>query len=81
MLRRTITALLATIGMLLPAYVAAGQHESHEMEPKDPVAAAYATFASGDSDAWTKLHTENLTFTIFGQLPQSGGLCWNRCSY
>ena len=46
--------------------------ESHEMEPKDLVAAAYATFASGDTDAWTKLHTENLTFTIFGQLPQSG---------
>ena len=72
MLQRKITTLLAIVGMLLPAYVTAGHHESHEMEPKDLVAAAYATFASGDTDAWAKLHADNLTFTIFGQLPQSG---------
>ena len=65
-------ALWLALVTLLPPYVAAGHHESHEMEPKDLVAAAYATFASGDTDAWTKLHTDNLTFTIFGQLPQSG---------
>ena len=58
--------------MLLPSYVVAGHHETHEMSPKDVVAAAYATFAAGDTDAWAKLHTDNLTFTIFGQLPQSG---------
>ena len=40
MLRRKITALLATLGMLLPAYLTAGHHESHGMEPKDLVAAA-----------------------------------------
>ena len=57
--------------MPLPACATAGQHESHQMPPKEVVAAAYATFAGGDTEAWAKLHTEGLTFTTFSQLPQS----------
>jgi len=33
---------------------------------------AYETFASGDSEGWAKLHTNDLKFTIFGDLPHSG---------
>ena len=66
------TKLLLVFITLLPSYVVAGHHESHEMKPRDLVAAAYATFAAGDTDAWAKLHTEDLTFTVLGQLPQSG---------
>ena len=33
---------------------------------------AYETFASGDSEGWAKLHTDDLKFTVFGDLPQSG---------
>ncbi len=72
MINTKMMALWLALVMLPPSYVAAGHHESHEMSPKDLVAAAYATFAAGDTDAWAKLHTEDLTFTILGQLPQSG---------
>ena len=72
MLNTKMMALWLAFVTLLPPYVAAGHHESHEMTPKDLVAAAYATFAAGDTDAWTKLHTDDLTFTVLGQLPQSG---------
>ena len=68
---KVVARWLASV-MLLPSYVVAGHHETHEMSPKDVVAAAYATFAAGDTDAWAKLHTEDLTFTVLGQLPQSG---------
>lgn len=54
----------------------AGQHAEGETsvhaDPKAVVTAAYATFNSGNTDAWTALHTDGLKFTIFGQLPQSG---------
>ena len=33
---------------------------------------AYETFASGDSEGWAKLHTNDLKFTVFGDLPHSG---------
>lgn len=72
MINTKMMALWLASVMLLPSYVVAGHHETHEMSPKDVVAAAYATFAAGDTDAWAKLHTEDLTFTILGQLPQSG---------
>ncbi len=72
MINTKIMALWLALVMLMPSYAAAGHHESHEMLPKDVVTAAYATFAAGDTDAWAKLHTEDLTFTVLGQLPQSG---------
>ena len=72
MINTKMMALWLASVMLLPSYVAAGHHETHEMSPKDVVAAAYATFAAGDTDAWAKLHTDDLTFTVLGQLPQSG---------
>ena len=72
MINIKITKLWLVLIMLLPSYVTAGHHESHEMKPKDVVAAAYATFAAGDTSAWAKLHTDDLNFTVLGQLPQSG---------
>ena len=72
MINTKMMALWLASVMLLSSYVVAGHHETHEMSPKDVVAAAYATFAAGDTDAWAKLHTEALTFTVLGQLPQSG---------
>lgn len=72
MINTKMMALWLASVMLLSSYVVAGHHETHEMSPKDVVAAAYATFAAGDTDAWAKLHTEDLTFTVLGQLPQSG---------
>ena len=72
MINTKMMALWLALVMLMPSYVAAGHHEPREMLPKDVVAAAYATFAAGDTDAWAKLHTEDLTFTVLGQLPQSG---------
>ena len=72
MINIKITKLWLALLILLPSYVAAGHHESYEMKPKDVVAAAYADVAAGDTSAWAKLHTEDLTFTVLGQLPQSG---------
>jgi len=39
---------------------------------KQIVKRAYQTFASGDTEAWAELHTKDLKFSIFGQLPHSG---------
>ena len=52
MINTKMMALWLASVMLLPSYVVAGHHETHEMSPKDVVAAAYATFAAGDTDAW-----------------------------
>ncbi len=69
----TKLSLLALIlGLSLSTTLNAGHHAASDETPEQVVTAAYATFASGDTDAWSALHTEDLTFTIFGQLPQSG---------
>tara|TARA_Y100000591_G_scaffold213582_1_gene185355 strand:+ start:109 stop:552 length:444 start_codon:yes stop_codon:yes gene_type:complete len=49
----------------------AGHHEKM-MDAKDVVKKAYATFASGDTEAWTALHADDLTFTILGNIPTTG---------
>lgn len=68
--------LLLAFTITFSILVNAGHHAEGETkdqpDPKAVVAAAYATFSSGDTDAWTALHTDDLRFTIFGQLPQSG---------
>ena len=50
----------------------AGHHKAGELASEEIVKMAYSTFASGDTDAWSKLHTEDLKFSIYGQLPHSG---------
>jgi ketosteroid isomerase-like protein len=71
MLKSLNTWVLA-LCLTLPGTVLAGHHGPKGMAPEEVVAAAYATFATGDTQAWSALHTDDLTFTIFGQLPQSG---------
>ena len=63
---------IAMLCLSLSASVSAGHHESSHAAPEQLVTAAYATFATGDTAAWAALHSDDLTFTIFGQLPQSG---------
>jgi len=58
--------------LFLPLALMAYHHEVNETSPKELVSQAYETFAEGDSTAWAKLHTADLSFTIFGDLPQSG---------
>ena len=49
----------------------AGHHEK-TMDVKDIVKKAYSTFASGDTEAWTALHADDLTFTVLGNIPTTG---------
>ena len=64
--------------MLMAAInVQSGHHESHEShesmdDAKSIVTQAYATFASGDTDAWAALHADDLVFTVFGDIATSG---------
>ena len=64
--------------MLMTAInVQSGHHESHENhesmdDAKSIVTKAYATFASGDTDAWAALHADDLVFTVFGDIATSG---------
>jgi hypothetical protein len=50
-------------------------HESHDHSPQDAksvVKQAYETFGSGDTEAWSALHADNLVFTVFGNIATSG---------
>jgi len=47
-------------------------HEVDKEVLESLVFKAYSTFATGDTKEWAKLHTKDLQFTIFGDLPQSG---------
>ena len=72
-MRKVIPAALVTVSSIfLAVSLSASHHGSDEKSPIEVVEAAYATFSSGDTDAWAALHTDDLRFTIFGQLPQSG---------
>ena len=68
--------LLLAFTMTFSMLANSGHHAENKTsvlaDPRAVVVAAYATFSSGDTDAWTALHTDDLRFTIFGQLPQSG---------
>ena len=50
----------------------AGHHKKNELSNEEIVMEAYSTFAKGDTESWAKLHTDDLVFTIYGNLPQSG---------
>lgn len=72
-MRKVVNTLLVTLSsMFLAVSLSASHHGADEKKPIEVVEAAYATFASGDTDAWAVLHTDDLRFTVFGQLPQSG---------
>ena len=51
--------------------IQAGHHEKAD-NAKLVVKQAYATFASGDTEAWAALHADDLIFTVFGDIPTSG---------
>jgi hypothetical protein len=65
-------SLLLALTLMLPMLAPAEGESAGHADAKAVVEAAYATFSSGDTEAWTALHTDDLKFTIFGQLPQSG---------
>ena len=69
------TLLLLAFTLIFSILANAGHHAEGETvchaDPKAVVSAAYATFSSGDTDAWTGLYTDDLRFTTFGQLPSS----------
>ncbi|MGB0541936.1 MAG: nuclear transport factor 2 family protein [Hyphomicrobiales bacterium] len=50
----------------------AGHHKVNDFSSEEIVRMAYSTFASGDIDAWSKLHSDDLKFSIYGKLPHSG---------
>ena len=50
-------------------------HESHDHSPQDAksvVKQAYETFGSGNTEAWSALHADDLVFTVFGNIATSG---------
>ena len=61
--------LIASVG------VKSMHHESHDHSPQDAksvVKQAYETFGSGDTEAWSSLHADDLVFTVFGNIATSG---------
>jgi hypothetical protein len=61
--------LIASVG------VKSMHHESHDHSPQDAksvVNQAYETFGSGDTEAWSALHADDLVFTVFGNIATSG---------
>tara|TARA_B100000927_G_scaffold133074_1_gene107186 strand:- start:955 stop:1398 length:444 start_codon:yes stop_codon:yes gene_type:complete len=61
------------IYMILTLAVLVGcQNSASNNESVKTVKAAYETFAAGDTDGWKALHSEDLTFTVFGDIATSG---------
>ena len=61
--------LIASVG------VKSMHHESHDHSPQDAksvVKQAYETFGSGNTEAWSALHADDLVFTVFGNIATSG---------
>ena len=61
--------LIASVG------VKSMHHESHDHSPQDAksvIKQAYETFGSGDTEAWSALHADDLVFTVFGNIATSG---------
>jgi ketosteroid isomerase-like protein len=47
-------------------------HDHSNQDAKSIVKLAYETFGSGDTEAWTALHADDLVFTVFGDIATSG---------
>ena len=63
--------IILSLAFITTISIQAGHHEKDD-DAKSVVKKAYATFASGDTEAWAALHAENLTFTVFGDIPTTG---------
>ena len=63
--------ILLSIIFICALSIQAGHHEKAD-DAKSVVKQAYATFASGDTEAWAALHADDLIFTVFGDIPTSG---------
>ena len=63
--------IIFSLAFITAISIQAGHHEKDD-DAKSVVKKAYATFASGDTEAWAALHAENLTFTVFGDIPTTG---------
>ena len=63
--------IILSLAFITAISIQAGHHEKDD-DAKSVVKKAYATFAAGDTEAWAALHSENLTFTVFGDIPTTG---------
>ena len=63
--------IILSLAFITAISIQAGHHEKDD-DVKSVVKKAYATFAAGDTEAWAALHAENLTFTVFGDIPTTG---------
>ena len=63
--------ILFSLAFLFVLTIQAGHHEKGD-DAKSVVKKAYETFAAGDTEAWAALHAEDLTFTVFGNIPTTG---------
>jgi ketosteroid isomerase-like protein len=63
--------IILSLAFITAISIQAGHHEK-DVDAKSVVKKAYATFAAGDTEAWAALHAENLTFTVFGDIPTTG---------
>lgn len=60
-----------SLTFLLAITTQAGHHAKGD-DAKSVVKKAYETFAAGDTEAWAALHADDLTFTVFGNIPTTG---------
>ena len=64
--------ILLSIILINFAALATAENSGQELSPSQVVTKAYETFSAGDMEGWSALHSTDLTFTILGDLPQSG---------
>ena len=64
--------ILLSIILIHFAVLATAENSGQELSPSEVVTKAYETFSAGDMEGWSALHSKDLTFTILGDLPQSG---------
>ena len=64
--------ILLSIILMHFAVLATAENSGQELSPSEVVTKAYETFSAGDMEGWSALHSKDLTFTILGDLPQSG---------
>ena len=64
--------ILLSIILINFAALATAENSGQELSPSQVVTKAYETFSAGDMEGWSALHSKDLTFTILGDLPQSG---------
>lgn len=63
--------ILFSLTFLFAVTIHAGHHAKGD-DAKSVVKKAYETFAAGDTEAWAALHADDLTFTVFGNIPTTG---------